>query len=79
MSISITQLRANIYNIVDDIIKTEQPVEIERDGVKLRIIAIHPEHPVKTKKIERLIARKEIMVGDPEDYVHIDWSDEWKP
>ncbi|PCI38527.1 MAG: hypothetical protein COB50_02185 [Thiotrichales bacterium] len=35
--------------------------------------------PITIKRhghIVRLVP--EVMVGDPEDFVHLDWSDEWK-
>jgi antitoxin (DNA-binding transcriptional repressor) of toxin-antitoxin stability system len=79
MAISVTQLRANIYNIVDEIIKAGQPVDIERHGIMLRIMRVSAEYPLTVKKLDRLISRKEVMVGIPEDYVHTDWSHEWKP
>lgn len=79
MTISITELRANIYNVVDTIIETGEPVEIERHGIKLRIITVDTQLSLKKDKLSRLIPRKDIMVGDPNDYVHIDWSHEWKP
>lgn len=78
MAISITELRANIYNIVDDIIKTGQPVDIERAGKKLRILSINDGQNY-TGKLNKLIARPEAISGSPEDFTHIDWSHEWKP
>lgn len=79
MPISVTQLRANIYNIVDEIISTGSPVDIERGGVTLRMMAISGKQASNTKKLDRLISRPDVMVNPPEDYVHIDWSHEWKP
>lgn len=79
MAISVTQLRANIYKIVDEIIETGQPIDIEREGMTLRIIPLQHARLVKANKLERLIQRREVMTSSPEDYVHIDWSDEWKP
>jgi hypothetical protein len=78
MAISITELRANIYNIVDDIIKTGQPVDIERSGKKLRILQVEAQTQV-AGKLNKLIARPEAISGSPEDFTHIDWSHEWNP
>jgi hypothetical protein len=79
MAISLTQLRANIYNIVDTIIKTGEPIDIERDGVTLRITPVDPQVHLTASKLGRLIPRKGIMLESPEAYVHIDWSHEWNP
>jgi hypothetical protein len=78
MLISVTELRANIYNIVDDVLRTGQPVDIERGGKKLRIMPISNEAAV-TGKLNKLIARPEAITGSPEDFTHIDWSHEWNP
>jgi hypothetical protein len=71
MAIKTTQLRQNIYRILDRILETGIPVEIERKGKKLKII---PEEPVS--KWDRL-EKHNVINGDPEELVHIDWSDEW--
>lgn len=78
MSISITKLRANIYNILDEVIKTGKPVEITRAGKKLKIISIADTAQIE-RKLDKLIARHEAIIGSPEDFTHIDWSHEWKP
>lgn len=28
---------------------------------------------------QKLLPKRDIIVGDPEDLVHIDWSSEWQP
>jgi hypothetical protein len=71
MAIKATHLRQNIYRILDRILETGIPVEIERKGKKLKII---PERPVS--KWDRL-EKHNVIKGDPEELVHIDWSDEW--
>ena len=37
-SLSLTALRNNLFKIVDEIIKTGNPVEIERNGHRLKIV-----------------------------------------
>jgi len=70
--LSPSKLRENIYRILDEVLKTGLPVEIERRGQRLKIV------PVKEpNKLERLIERPYLKV-DPEEIVHIDWSPEWK-
>ena len=72
MGISVTKLRANLYQIVDRVIETGIPVEIERNGERVRLA------PVKRRtKLEKLVRRPASIVGDPEAIVHLDWSGEW--
>jgi hypothetical protein len=71
MSIKATTLRQNIYSILDQVIESGIPVEIERKGHLLKIIAEKPH-----KKLERL-EKHDIIVGNPDDIIHIDWSQYW--
>ena len=52
-------------------LKTGVPVEVVRKG---RILKIVPE--AKPDKLSRL-KKRNYIIGDPEDFVHIDWSKEW--
>lgn len=72
MSLKLTEFRANLYKIVDEAIKTGVPVELERKGVKIRLV---PEK--KQSRFERLVKHPGTIKGDPESLVHIDWSSEW--
>jgi Antitoxin Phd_YefM, type II toxin-antitoxin system len=74
MAMTASQLRANIYRVLDQILETGAPVEIERGGRRLRIIAIDA-----PSRLSRLVRRADAVNGDPEDLVHIDWSSEWRP
>lgn len=74
MSISVTELRANIYRLIDEVIETGQPLEIERNGHTVLLTPSLPE-----SRLSRLVARPWVIEGDPEDLVHLDWYDEWKP
>ncbi|MBT3274949.1 MAG: type II toxin-antitoxin system Phd/YefM family antitoxin [Spirochaetales bacterium] len=71
-AISATKLRQNLYNILDSVIDTGIPVEIERKGQLLKII------PEKTVSKWDRLEKHQVVNGDPEDLVHVDWSDEWK-
>jgi hypothetical protein len=71
MRVTASKLRADIYNILDESLKTGVPVEVVRKGKILKII---PES--KPSKLSRLKKRNAI-VGDPEDLVHMDWLHEW--
>lgn len=76
MIISATRLRQDIYRILDEALRTGEPVEIERGGRRLRIVPVEEE---SRSRLDRLAARPEVVNGDPEDLVHLDWSTEWQP
>ena len=71
MKITASKLRENIYSILDQALETGVPVEVIRKGKTLKII---PE--VKPDKLSRL-KKRNCIVGDPDDIVHMDWLSEW--
>ncbi len=73
MVVTASKLRENIYRILDEVLLTGEPVEIERNGRRLRIIA--DDAP---GRLDRLVRRDDVVVGDSDDFVHLDWSDEWR-
>jgi hypothetical protein len=73
MSLSASKLRENIYRILDQVLETGVPVEIRRKGRTLKIVPDDP--PSKLSRLQK----RDVMVDDPESYVHLDWSGEWKP
>jgi prevent-host-death family protein len=74
MAVTASELRQNIYRLLDRVIETGVPLEIERRGRRLRVV---PAEVVS--KLDRLVGHPESVVGDPEGFVHIDWSGEWRP
>ena len=73
MAIKVSALRENIYRILDEVLETGLPVEIERRGKILRIA------PAETRsKLDNLRPRPYLLT-DPEELVHLDWSEEWCP
>ena len=72
MALTASKLRQNIYRILDQILESGKSVEIVRKGKILRI-----EPPQKPDKFKNLKKRK-LFNCDPDDLVHIDWSDNWR-
>ena len=68
-----SQLRQNIYQLLDQVLDTGVPLEVERKGRKLIITREPPRDKLDNLK------RRDCLVGDPEDIVHMDWSKEWRP
>jgi hypothetical protein len=69
-----SKLRANIYRMLDEVLETGQPLEIERNG-KVLVIAPKEERSIW----DRLPCREGFIVGDPDELIHVDWSSEWNP
>ncbi|CAN5606719.1 hypothetical protein BH23BAC4_BH23BAC4_17850 [soil metagenome] len=69
-----TNLRANLYQILDEVLKTGEPVVVERKGKKIRI-----EPEVEQDSEGELKPHPGTIVGDAEDLVEISWDKEWTP
>jgi hypothetical protein len=69
-SLSPSRLRANLYRILDHILESGEPVEIERKGRRLRIVVEREE------KLNLLKPHSGYLKGSPEDIVQMDWSEE---
>ena len=66
-----TELRTNIYHLLDEVLSTGLPLEIKKGERKLRIVPVE-----KVDKFQRLLARPQVILGDPDDLVEISWEDE---
>ncbi len=73
MILTASKLRDDIYRVLDHVLNTGEPVEIERNGRRLRITA--DERP---SRLGRLVQRADVVTGDSDDFVHLDWSDQWQ-
>ena len=73
MIFTASKLRDDIYRVLDHVLATGEPVEIERNGRRLRIVADEP-----PTRLGRLVRRPDIVVGDSDDFVHLDWGREWQ-
>lgn len=73
MRLTATRLRQDIYRILDRVIESGVPVEIERRGKVLRIVP-----PEESSKLDGL-KHRDILRTDPDEIVHLDWSETWKP
>ncbi len=73
MAMTASKLRQDIYRILDRVLETGKPVIVERNGRRLRISA--DETP---SRLDSLVRRPEVVIGDSDDLVHLDWSDEWQ-
>jgi hypothetical protein len=74
MGIRASTLRANLYRLLDQVLETGQPLEIERKDGTLLIV---PKE--RLSRLDRLPRRDGFIAGDPDDLVSLDWSSEWRP
>ena len=66
-----TELRANLYQLLEEVLKTGVPLEIKKGERKLRIVPVE-----KVDKLQNLVPRPEAIRGDPEDLIRISWEHE---
>ncbi|MEM9540708.1 MAG: type II toxin-antitoxin system Phd/YefM family antitoxin [Cyanobacteria bacterium P01_E01_bin.42] len=65
-NITVAELKGNIDRLLDEILTTSIPVEIERGGKRFRLVS------VETKdKLQNLIHRPDAIVGDPDELIEI--------
>lgn len=74
MAKSASEVRANIYKLLDEVVETGVPLEIERKGKILRVMP-----PEDSSRLAKLARRDDFMKCAASDFVHMDWSEEWKP
>ncbi|MEZ4728658.1 MAG: type II toxin-antitoxin system prevent-host-death family antitoxin [Caldilineaceae bacterium] len=68
-SVTVTELRGNIYHLLDEVLATGVPLEIKRGGRKLRITPVEP-----VDKFANMVFRPDVINGDPADLVHMAWE-----
>ncbi len=74
MSVTPTELRADLYRLLDHVIETGEPLLVRRGNATLRIVL--DERPSDAPpRLPPL--RADLVVGDPDDLVHVDWTAEW--
>ena len=70
-TISVTELRGNIYKLLDEVLNTGIPIEIKKGDKKLKILPVG-----KVNKLENLVSRPNVINGNPGDLVDISWEKE---
>lgn len=67
-----SELRQDLYNLLDKVIQTGEPLEIRRKNKILKIIIEH-----KSPKLNNL-KKRDVLNCAPEDIIHNNWEKEWK-
>jgi len=74
MTITPTDFRKDLFNLLDSILESGKVLEINRNGHIFKVVP-----PKKSSKLDKLIAHPDAVVGNSDDFVSMDWSSEWKP
>jgi len=71
--ITVTELRGNmnIYKLLDEVLSTGIPIEINKGGKKLKIMPVD-----KSDKLQNLVSRPDVIKGNPEDLISVSWEKE---
>jgi prevent-host-death family protein len=69
-----TNLRKDLFKVLDRAARTGRPVEIESKGRKFRIISLEP-----LDIFSKLEKHPDVFSGDLDDLIRIDWMTEWHP
>ncbi len=64
-----TDLRAHLSEVLDQVARTGEPVEVVRGGVELAIV--RRKAAPRRKKVPRTIPG--LIIGDPDDLIHVEW------
>ncbi len=67
-----SKLRQNLYNLLDQVIRTGKPLEIKRRDKVLKIII----EPSKSK-LDNL-KKRDVLNCEPDELIYNNWEKEWK-
>ncbi len=71
MQVTPTELRKNLFKLLDRVAETGQPLEINRNGIILRIV---PQQ--KISKLQRLKKHRTMQCA-PETIIENNWEEAW--
>ena len=74
-TMSATELRANLYRVIDDVLLTGRPQRVRRGD---QIVLIMPEEPRPRLKLEDL-PRRAALACSPDELIEQGFADTWKP
>lgn len=70
-TVSPTELRSNIFKLLDEVLNSGIPLEINKGGRLLKIVPVE-----KNDKLAKLVSRPDAIVGNPDDLADISWEKE---
>ncbi len=70
-TVSPTELRSNIFKLLDEVLNSGIPLEINKGGRLLKIVPVE-----KNDKLAKLVSRPDAIVGNSDDLADISWEKE---
>lgn len=70
-SVTPTELRGDLFNLLDEVLSTGLPLEINRGGKRLKIVPV-----AEVDKFQNLVRRPSVILGDADDLVSLGWEQE---
>lgn len=70
-TVTATELRTNVYQLLDEVLNSGSPIEVKRGDRTLRILPVE-----KPDKLQYLVHRPDVIRGDPGDLVTLSWEEE---
>lgn len=70
-TVTATELRTNVYQLLDEVLNSGSPIEVKRGDRRLRILPVE-----KPDKLQSLVHRPDVIRGDPGDLVTLSWEGE---
>ncbi len=75
--VSMSDFAANLNELLEKVLHTGEPLEVDFKGEKLIIHTKKPEIKKISDKFARLKSHPDCLTVNPEDIVHMDWTGEW--
>ncbi|MBW4549886.1 MAG: type II toxin-antitoxin system Phd/YefM family antitoxin [Aphanocapsa sp. GSE-SYN-MK-11-07L] len=69
--VTLTELSNNIECLLDEVIRTGIPIEINKNGKLLKIVPAD-----ERDKLKNLTFKSDVIQGNPDDLVNISWEEE---
>jgi prevent-host-death family protein len=69
--VTLTELSNNIEHLLDEVLETGIPIEINKNGKLLKIVTIE-----QKDKLKNLTFKPNVIQGNPDDLVNISWDQE---
>lgn len=73
MQMTATNLRADLFSTLDQVLASGDPVDIPRPGGVVRIVR------AATSRLANLQPHPGIVNGDPAELAELSWEDTWRP
>jgi hypothetical protein len=70
---SVSALRANLYRLLDRVLETGRPIEVERRGERLKIVRSE-----KRSRLSLVRPARGYLKVDADELLGLDWSEEWR-